>query len=277
MKYLFSGFIVVCFLLSSLTQVQAQSFQFFEGGGMYYHFDYNEDVPAPLKSSETGWLPGFRGVYGFDGKSSSFYSAVAFEYTQATTDYDGTTQQGVPIQLKSKHTLMRGEADLGYGFKHIGGESFELTPYIGAGYRYWERRIGDNDPGGYRELYTWWYIPVGVKAGFEIDDSWKITCDLSARVMLNGNIKFDFAASDPTINSPDAQLGNKIGMKASAPIEVQLSPEISLKFGPWYEHSAIGVSNDVIVTQNGTPVAQVHEPDSATNQYGVDIGIRFEF
>jgi hypothetical protein len=257
--------------------MKAQGFQFFELSGSYYHFDYNEELPSPLKSTETAWLPGGKMVYGYEGKSSSFYGSLAYDYTQANTDYDGTTQQGAPIKLKSKHTLMRGEANVGYSVKHIEGEAFDLTPYAGVGYRYWERLIGDTDPNGYRELYTWWYVPVGIKAKYGISDSWSIGCDVSARIMFNGNIKFDFAASDATINSPDVSLGNKIGMKASVPLAVQLSSEVSLICEPWYEHSAIGASNDVVVTQNGTAVALVHEPDSATNQYGVDVGIRWEF
>jgi hypothetical protein len=277
MKLFCSCFVVVSLVLSLSSITLAQTSQFIEAGVGYYHFNYNEDVPAPLKSAETGWLPGFKGVYGFDGKNGSLYAVAIGEYTQAKTDYDGTTQDGTPLKLTSKNTLTRGEFNIGYKAKNIGGSTFELTPYCGVGYRYWERLVGDTDPRGYREVYTWWYIPVGMKAGFGIDESWRITCDVSARIMFNGNINFDLASRDPSLNSPTAQLGNQVGVKASLPFEVALSPTFMLKFGPWYEYSAIGMSNDVLITQNGTPAAYFHEPNSTTNQYGVDVGIRWEF
>jgi hypothetical protein len=277
MNHLRLCFIVISLVLSLSSISLAQTPQFVEGGVGYYCFNYNEDVPSPLKSSESGWLPGFRGVYGFDGNTGSFYAVAIGEYTQAKTDYDGTTQNGTSLKLTSKNTFTRGEFNLGYKIKNIGGSTFELIPYSGVGYRYWERLIGDTDPRGYREVYTWWYIPVGVKAELGIDDSWRIGCDISARIMFNGNINFDFASSDPSLNSPTAQLGNRLGVKASIPFEVALSPEFVLKFGPWYEYSAIGSSNEVIVTQNDAPVAYFQEPNSTTNQYGVDVGVKWEF
>jgi len=41
-------------------------------GMIYYYFDYKENVPAPQKSTEYGWMPGIYLDYTFKKKSSVY-------------------------------------------------------------------------------------------------------------------------------------------------------------------------------------------------------------
>lgn len=70
----------------------------FELGLMYYHFDYEEDVPPPGKSTEKGWLPGFYLGYAYNHKDD-VHTKVFIEFSSGDADYDGTTQGGTPIKF----------------------------------------------------------------------------------------------------------------------------------------------------------------------------------
>jgi len=43
--------------------------QYLEASFTPFHIDYREDVTPPLKSTESGWLPGFGLAYGYKGKN----------------------------------------------------------------------------------------------------------------------------------------------------------------------------------------------------------------
>ena len=61
---------------------------------MDYHFDYEEDVPSPLKSKEEAWLPGFYLGYTYKKKDDP-YTRLFIEYTNADTG--GTNHFAVKV------------------------------------------------------------------------------------------------------------------------------------------------------------------------------------
>jgi len=73
---------------------EGQSFEF---GFMYWYLDYKEDLPAPLKSTEKGWLPGFYLGWNYN-KKNNVYSKIFLEFSWGDVTYDGTDQSGtIPI------------------------------------------------------------------------------------------------------------------------------------------------------------------------------------
>ena len=147
-----------------------------ELGMTYRYFDYKEDIPAPNKSTESGWLPGAYLNVAFQ-KKSIFYSKIHVDYAAADITYDGTTQNGRPITFSdSRAKLFKFEWDIGYPVAI--GKSFTLTPYVGYGYSYWSRGDSRYIPQlnvlTIKEEYYWQYIPVGIKLDYDISDRWTI-------------------------------------------------------------------------------------------------------
>lgn len=272
-----SGMLLLASLLILTSAGRAQTNQIIGGGFLMYYFDYAETLPTPLKSAESGWLPGFRLNYSYRSEAFPIYDRLLFELTNARTDYNGTTQVGDPLSLKSSQWLARVELNAGFSFRRIGGGRLSISPYIGVGYRYWRRLIGDSDPRGLPEDYSWWYVPLGVHTTMEIRRNWLMQLDVAARLMFSGAIKLDFGGVDERMNSPVANLGSVVGWRVLFSSSYRMGEHFVATFGPWYEYSAIGKSNDVIVTQSGVPLYRAYEPSSRTNLLGFDLGVTAEF
>jgi len=171
----------------------------FEFGLMYHYFDYKEDVPAPKKSTEKGWLPGLYLGWNYN-KKNAVYSKVFFEFSYGDIEYDGTDQSGtIPIKYSDNNdqVLFRGEWDIGYNFAVT--KNISLKPYVGYGYRYWSRGEYERRTvyynsipvpiASYKERYSWHYLPVGVAADFTIGDKFFIEPNAGIRWMFYGRMK----------------------------------------------------------------------------------------
>ena len=243
-----------------------------ELGFMYYYFDYEEDVPAPFKSTEEEWLPGFYLGYAYSKKNDPF-TKLFVEYTQADTDYDGTTQAGVPVKDTTENIFFRFEWDVGYAFD--AGKRSSFTPYVGYGYRYWER--GLQGPAPFDERYTWHYVPVGIRADIELNDTWNIGANVAARIMFEGKMRAFLSQIDSSASDFRVDLGNKTGWFAEVPIRCHFSGPWSFTVTPWYEYSEIGKSDEVNIIYVGGLIARAYEPASTTHQYGVNAGLVYSF
>jgi len=238
------------------------------------HFDYKEDLPAPLKSTEPGWIPGTT-VSWTRTKPGSLYTRTFLEFSYGDVKYDGTTQTGQPItDSSSNQFLFRVEANIGYTF---GSGKLLLSPYTGLGYRYWKRGDSEvvNSAAFVREDYEWMYIPVGLRAVYQLNPLLSIEPNAAVRFMFWGRMTAYLSdigyGSDPTFD-----LGDKPGYYVEIPIRYQLGRNWSLSLTPWYEYSAIGQSDPVSV-QNGHLTYSFYEPPSRTHQYGFNIGAGYSF
>jgi hypothetical protein len=243
-------------------------------GFMSYHFDYEEDVPSPLKSKEEGWLPGFYLGYTYKKKDDP-YTRLFMEYTNADTDYDGTTQppEAMPIVDTTDNVFFRLEWDVGYAFDS--GEKSSLTPYIGYGYRYWKRGLGGPSP--FDEEYTWHYFPVGIRADFELSGKWNIGANVAMRFMFGGKMRAFLSQIDSSASDFKVDLGDTTGWFAEIPVRYRFSDAWSCVGTPWYEYSEIGKSNQVYVISPGNSLRLWHEPASTTHQYGINVGLAYSF
>jgi hypothetical protein len=245
---------------------------FLEFGLTYYNFDYEEEPDPPLKSTEEEWLPGLYLGLGHSIKDA-LYTKLFIEYSQGETDYDGTTQAGVPLTDKTDNDFFRFEIDLGYTFSI--DEGFSLTPYTGYGYRSWDRGLGG--PAPFDEEYRWNYIPLGIKADFEITDRWSMGAHVAARIMFDGKMRACLSQVGPGFNNPTVDLGDKVGWFAQVPIRYKFAECWSVVSTPWYEYSKIGKSNEEILSLYGIPDRIIWEPASETYQYGIKMGVVYWF
>lgn len=242
------------------------------------YFDYKEDVPAPLKSTESGWIPG--AAFGWTRtKPGALYARAFLEFSSGDVKYDGTTQSGVPVtNSNSNQFLFRVEGNMGYTF---GSGNLAVSPYTGLGYRYWKRGDSEAIQSGpvfvsfVREDYQWLYIPVGIRAVYPAGGQFSIEPNAAVRFMFWGQMTAYL--SDIGYNSdPTFDLGNKPGYFVEVPIRYRLSRNWSVSLTPWYEYSAIGQS-DVVSAQRGSRIDSFYEPSSRTHQYGFNIGAGFSF
>jgi len=249
----------------------------FEASFTPYHIDYREDVILPLKSTESGWLPGFGLAYGYKGKNygpPAPYARLALDLTVANTHYDGSDQVGNPLLGTTRNVFVKGEGNLGLTFSTLNPPREFTAFYTGLGYRFWERGLG-SDASGYREHYSWKYVPVGMGVGYRVNEKWSGAVDASARIMFGGSILVFLSDLDPGYNDPRMSLGNRPGWRVEAPLYYRF-----WSFTPWFEHSYIGRSNSEEVTYYGRPLnprMAVYEPSSTTYQFGLAVGARVSF
>jgi len=239
-------------------------------GLTYYYFDYKEDLVLPKKSTEYGWLPGVYLDYTFK-KKSSIYAKVFLSYATADITYDGSTMAGTPLKFTDQSArMLKFEANIGYAIPI--GKDFLLIPYLGYGYQYWER--GDNriipefSAVWIQEVYKWHYIPVGIKADYNITEKFNIAASVAANFMFLGKM----TAYLSYIGGPDTEftLGNRIGFYAEIPVTYKFTNNIGITVTPWYEYSSFGESDVDAATG-------FYEPSSKTTKYGVNAGVLFSF
>lgn len=252
--------------------------QNFEISFMYYKFDYKEDLPAPFKSTENGWLPGVYLGWSYN-KRNTVYSKVFFEFSYGDTEFDGTTQAGTPIKFTDDNHqfLFRGEWNIGYNFGLT--NDISIKPYTGYGYRQWDRGCAKVTATytSYKERYYWHYIPIGIMADFNIGDRLVIAPNVGLRIMFYGKTTAYFSDLDPGYNDPEFKLGNRTGWYAEIPLTFKFSQFWSVVVKPWYEYSEIGESDVAARTYYGALSGYFYEPSSKTNQYGVNVGAVFSF
>ncbi len=240
-------------------------------GLTYFYFDYKEDLVMPAKSTEYGWLPGVYLDYTFK-KKSSVYAKVFLSYASADITYDGSTSVGTPVKYTNQSArMLKFEANIGYAIPLC--KNFLLIPYLGYGYHYWERGdpnyLAEFNTLTYQEVYKWHYIPVGIKADFNITDRLNISASAAANFMFYGQMTAYFSKIPIGYPDMDFTLGNRIGFYAEIPVTFKFTNNIGISVTPWYEYSSFGES-DV----NGYGF---YEPSSKTNKYGINAGILFSF
>lgn len=249
----------------------------FQIGFTYFNFDYKEDIDGPGKSTEYGWLPGVYFDYTFKRKSS-VYAKVFLKYAAANITYDGSAEsdEGDVYPLKDENQaaqMFKFETNIGYAIPI--GRDFLIIPYLGYGYQWWKRGENrliymvstDEFAASIEEVYRWHYIPVGIKAEYNITDKLNVAASAAANFMFYG----EMAAKLSYIGGPDTDftLGNRIGFYTEIPITYKFTRNMGISATPWYEHSAFGKSD--------VKYGAVYEPSSRTDKYGFNLGFFFSF
>lgn len=234
-------------------------------------FDYQESWPPPDKSTESGWLFGVAVRYTYEGGSDlPLWGRAQFDFSPSGTEYGSneTDQFGrsTDFTQNSQDWFSRLEFDAGWVFHKIGGSLIDLIPYTGYGYRFWRREISThNTLQGYREDYSWSYLPLGLRGELAIDRHWSIGLDVAMRIMVSGQI---FIAL-PQYNSPTLTLGNRPSWHIAIPVEYASASSWGAGLTLWYEYSAIDRSNNSPNVIIGRQYHNIYEPASGTHQFGL--------
>lgn len=248
--------------------------QALEGAISLYYFDYNEGLTSPLKSEEKGWMPSFHGSWTLRRKSPGLFARAGVDFTKANTTYDGSTQDSLgnvyPYLGTTQNTLLNAFGNIGFTFMNLSNPPRTLTAYTGIGYRLWHRGVAGS--GGYREFYSWKYVPVGLRMDYRANSELSGAVEASARIMFGGAIKVFFSDFDPSYSDFSMTLGNRPGLKVEAPVYYRM-----WSLTPWFEYSAIAQSDTVTILRDGAPWGYAYEPSSTTHQFGLKVGVRAEF
>jgi hypothetical protein len=240
----------------------------FSAGLTTYYFDYKEDLVLPSKSTESGWLPGIWGSYTYQ-QNSIFYTKISTQYAAGDLTFDGSTLSGTPVKYDTNpHRFIKLEWVLGYPW--AAGANVVITPYLGVGYRFWQRGRADTTSSftSYQEDYSWGYFPAGIRVEYDINSRLRVGVNAAMNYMFGGNMKA-YLSEVSSFSDMSFTLGNKIGWSAELPITYKFNLQWSLTVTPWYEYSAIGES----------PINAFgfYEPSSSTNQYGVNLSVNYSF
>jgi len=242
----------------------------------YHYYDYREDLTLPLKSTESGWLPSVYASYAY--RWPFLYTRLYGDFAGGELTFDGSTQGGTPVRFTdSLQRFFKIEWNIGY-VQQV-GEKFQLTPFIGYGYRYWLRGRARNTPtfSTFEEEYQWSYLPAGLKADYAINGRWGVAATMAVNFMFNGKMKAKMSQILAGAGDLDLTLGNEPGFYAELPVTCRLTPNWAIVGTPWYEYSQIGRSNSLNITQNNSVVGFAFEPPSRTHQYGFRVGASYSF
>jgi hypothetical protein len=257
--------------------------RFFIGPEIFYR-NYSEGGfgDPNLKSFEHGFLYGVKVQYDFV-KRNSVYIGADFRYDRGQTTYDGSTQDGIPINnATTDNEFINFEGRLGYTFKADKVGRFLLTPYVGYGYQQWNRNLnGDGEiPGvgpiqttAFSEDYSWNYLAGGLRAEYRPSRRFTVGMNFKLMGMINGNLDLKIAGANATLD-----LGEHIQAEVEFPITYHIVDKpksgIDIRFTPFYRSQNIGPGNPLILDANGNGI---REPQSTTDVYGATFGVVFSF
>lgn len=263
-------FPLLCVLLFSQAVLAQNNVHTLELSTQFFSFNYSEVWPAPQKSDEYGFIPGLALAYTYRGYTIPLFARASFEYTGSPTNYEGDLNKAdgtfEPLANNTHNWFRRLELLGGYSFRLA--RQFTLTPYTGYGHRSWTRQL--SEPGGYREAYTWNYIPVGVRGDLQIGRSINLGLNLALRLMIGGSIAIDGIVDDPTMD-----LGNKVGGRFALPATFRISQHWGFELEPWYEFSGISEGEHHLVA--GTANKRIWEPESSTSIFGTSLTVQYGF
>ena len=101
-----------------------------------------------------------------------------------------------------------------------------------------------------------------------------MVADVQLTRTANPEIDVQFGANYDDVS---LDLGEETGFKASFTLLRKMGGGASLWLTPWYEYWELGRSSDADLYRNGEPIGTVWEPRSETHNYGVNLGVRWQF
>ena len=241
------------------------------------YYDYKEYVDLPKASTESGILPGFTAAYKYN--ASFFDATTQLYFSPGTTNYNGTTQQAVPITGSTKNIFLYLEEDFGLKLP------FGFTTYTGIAYNLWMR---DLDPLGHatytglQENYTWWYIPVGLSWKIDLSDSIYLLFGAEANFMISARINAIWSGAIQNAADNSVPLGTTLGGKVYAKVGYKLSPTLGITVMPFFQYSGFTLSPTFELTDtSGNPILDsktqqaqfFDEPSSSHRSYGATVAL----
>jgi Outer membrane protein beta-barrel domain len=231
-----------------------------EIGVSYLSFRYAEFPDNQrLRNRETGFVPGVHAGLRF--APGAWRIALAGSAHQGNVDYDGATSSFRPHQTQTNTTILNGAATIGYAYAAT--RTLTLSPYLGAGYRYWRRDIQPNNGVlGLLENYRWFYGVVGVEGTLKTSDRFSVGADV--RVIRPFDAKLDVKINPETT----LDLAPHTGYRLALPMRWSFGGRFGVALEPYYERQEFGAS---------APKNRLLEPASDSDIFGLSVSGRISF
>lgn len=136
-------------------------------------------------------------------------------YARADFRWTGGTLKGIPRHHASDWQL---EGRIGYTWGEACPSGYGLTPYVGIGYYWVERKFTFVD---FKGKYHAWYIPIGIYGDIEV------LCDLTAGIDFTFAPYFDskLDSHSTVFNLPNKGLSDRYMWRVTIPLRWQVCPE----------------------------------------------------
>lgn len=233
--------------------------------------NYQERATPGPADTESGWQPGFSlkgtymgNVYGLP----DVYAAIHYARSSGNIAYHGAVQTAhgdIPYTGTDNATFNRVMARLGMGF-HITcpHHGMMITPYIAGGYQSWNRNL--RGAFGYKENYSAGLV-VGAGALFQyaVTPRFVVSGDTEVLAVVGGGMT-------PHIFNGvfgSASFGTSAEEKMTLGVDYRIT-------GPLHVYSNVSLTH---YNYTGGPLAipGASEPSSATNQFGMSLGLAYQF
>jgi len=230
-------------------------------------FDYEEfDDQDNSLDHEEGWLPGLHA--GASVENARWFAEAGLLWSSGRVDYHSpeansdTDEQILNLEILAGTPLFA--SDRG-----------RVSVVVGAGYRDWQRDIRSTPTmSGLDETYQWYYGLLGLRGEHEFSERTRIVANLQLTRTANPELDVQFKANYDDVS---LELGEETAFKASLMLHRSIGRGASLWLMPWYERWDLGRSRVEDLYRNGVPEGTVWEPRSKTRNYGVGLGVRWQF
>jgi hypothetical protein len=269
-------FMISCAGLGQQAGADVRGFSFSAGyNGAYLHYSETNPTSGGVLDKDTGWLNGATVEARYDSHQVPFFVRANFDYlTSNSATYTGALQNGTPLIMKTPETIYK--AELNWGVKIWNPGHFTLAPYLGIGYRDWER--GRDVLPDYTEHYSWGYGSIGANLAYRVADRLLVGLDAALWLPFCAQMKTNI---DHLIDTATFHLESRPGYRFQVPVSYDIykgkAYRIFTFLTPYYERWNVGRSPNVIVTLGGVPVGVFLEPTSHTDLYGVKAGLGVNF
>ena len=222
-------------------------------------FQYEEfNNTGGILDKELGGIPGVSARLTMQRSGWEWESNGSYHHGQVP--YAGQTNLGVPYNTRTDETIGDVSMRFGYWFK----APLSIMPFIGIGYRRWDRNILPNSLGGLFESYRWKYAWAGSKFRLSGDTASGTVLDIGLLKPLNPELKVDFKVTynvEPTVY-PEG----KLGLRIMSTTHLAFTRHSEMVIEPYYEFWELGRSPDVTAGS-----VTLYEPASKTRNLGLNV------
>jgi hypothetical protein len=216
----------------------------------------------------------YQGTYAF---GNDWFAFGEFDYNNGKNNYSGSgTVNGIPTYYYNL------KAAVGYDFAF---EGFNLSPYVGFGYRFLSQQLGgmtsSTGAKGYDRQSTYNYLPVGVTHRMAVGAESTLDTTLEYDYLLVGNQYSGLATLNGTYGGSTYAGIPNVNNRQNSGYGLNLTvmyKEDDWGVGPYFKYWNIQQSDTAYatITKNGSGSRySAYEPANNTKEYGIKAIYRF--
>lgn len=231
--------------------------------------NYQEHVTPGPADTESGWQPGFAVKGGYMGNLFGIhnaYAAIHYARSSGNIGYRGSVQTAhgnVPYRGTDGATFNRVMGRVGKGFRITCPHEMMITPYVAGGYQTWNRSL--QGPFGYTENYSAGLVGAGALFQYAVTPRFLVSGDTEILAVVGGGV---------TPHILNGRLGSaSFGTSAEEKMTLGVDYRIT---GPLHAYSDVSLTH-FNYTGGQLAIPGAYEPSSSTNQFGMSLGLAYQF